>query len=127
MAAELDAAGGPARSVWTTGSWILQHALSTGSAAQRAAMDEAVRRGALAWHALPVTTHTELMDATLVRSGLGISAELDALNDPAAGVPQLDRTIQGLYAPGSTCVIIQVTKQSNSWPYGSSTGSWRIC
>ena len=29
-------------------------------------------------------------------------AEFDALNDPAAGVPQLNRAIQGLYAPGST-------------------------
>ena len=29
-------------------------------------------------------------------------AELDALTDPAAGTPQLDRAVAGLYAPGST-------------------------
>ncbi len=77
-AAELRARAGPERLVWTTGSWILHHALGEGSAAERRAVAAGVEAGDLAWHALPVTTHTELMDAELVRSGLGISAELDA-------------------------------------------------
>ncbi|CAN5647779.1 hypothetical protein BH10ACT1_BH10ACT1_07520 [soil metagenome] len=78
VAAQLRATGGTARLVWTTGSWILHHALSSGSPERRAAVADAVRAGVLAWHALPLTTHTELMDAALVRSALGISAELDA-------------------------------------------------
>ncbi len=64
--------------MWTTGSWILHGALHQPAADRAAAVDAAVRQGALAWHALPVTTHTELMDADLVRAGLGIAAELDA-------------------------------------------------
>ncbi|MCU1496738.1 MAG: hypothetical protein JWM47_691 [Acidimicrobiales bacterium] len=77
VAAELRATGAPERLVWTTGSWILHHALAAGSAAQRAAVEAGITGGDLAWHALPVTTHTELMDAGLVRAGLGIGAELD--------------------------------------------------
>ena len=76
-AADLRARGGPARLVWTTGSWILHHALHHGTVSQRRALEAAIGAGDLAWHALPVTTHTELMDADLVRSGLGLSAELD--------------------------------------------------
>ena len=40
-------------------------------------VDAAVRAGDLAWHALPLTTHTELLDAQLFRAGLGIGRELD--------------------------------------------------
>ncbi|QXC61518.1 DUF5054 domain-containing protein [Aquihabitans sp. G128] len=75
---QLRGRGGPEQLVWTTGSWILEHALATGTPEQRAAVAAAVADGLLAWHALPVTTHTELMDVDLVRTGLGISAELDA-------------------------------------------------
>lgn len=78
VAAELRTTGRRERLVWTTGSWVLHHALGAGTVEQRNAVAAGVRTGALAWHALPVTTHTELMDAPLVRSGLGISAELDA-------------------------------------------------
>ncbi len=78
VAAELRDRGGAERLVWTTGSWVLHHALHEGSAAQRNAVAAGVRTGALAWHALPLTTHTEVMDADLVRAGLAISQELDA-------------------------------------------------
>ncbi|CAA9239689.1 MAG: Peptidoglycan D,D-transpeptidase MrdA [uncultured Acidimicrobiales bacterium] len=40
-------------------------------------------------------------DPAVFDDGLS-QAEFDALNDPGAGVPQLNRAIQGLYAPGST-------------------------
>jgi len=40
-------------------------------------MEEAILAGEIAWHALPFTTHTELMDADLFRFGLSLSAELD--------------------------------------------------
>ena len=35
--------------------------------------------------------------------------EFDALNDPAAGIPQLNRATQGLYAPGSTWKLVTAT------------------
>ncbi|MCU1371126.1 MAG: hypothetical protein JWO77_2320 [Ilumatobacteraceae bacterium] len=76
-ASELRDRGGPERLVWTTGSWILHRALHQPDARRASAVDAAVRAGDLAWHALPVTTHTELMDAQLFRAGLAISQELD--------------------------------------------------
>jgi hypothetical protein len=76
-ARELRASGATERLVWTTGSWILARALDDPDPARAAAVAAGVERGDLAWHALPVTTHTELMDAPLVRHGLGISARLD--------------------------------------------------
>lgn len=75
--AEALAARGDERLVWTTGSWILHRALHDVDRDRAAAVDAAVRAGHLASHALPLTFHTELMDAPLVRSALGISAELD--------------------------------------------------
>ena len=86
VAAELRGRGGPERLVWTTGSWILHRALADADPGRQTAVAAGVERGDLAWHALPVTTHTELMDADLARSGLGISAELSARfgrSDPA--------------------------------------------
>ncbi len=82
VAAVLRDRGGPERLVWTTGSWILHRALQGGGRAA-GAVAAGIERGDLAWHALPVTTHTELMDAGLVRSGLGISSELDRRFDRA--------------------------------------------
>jgi hypothetical protein len=62
---------------WTTGSWILQKALTSGTPAQREAVDRAVREGKLAWHGLPFSTHTELMDGSLFDYGLSLSRDLD--------------------------------------------------
>lgn len=76
-AAALAERGGPERLVWSTGSWILHRALDDPDRARAAVVADAVRRGHLAWHALPLTFHAELLDAPLVRSALGISAELD--------------------------------------------------
>ena len=76
VATALRERGGPERLVWTTGSWIAQRTLCTGGRSADA-VAAGIERGDLAWHGLPVTTHTELMDASLVRSGLAISTELD--------------------------------------------------
>jgi hypothetical protein len=69
--------GGAERLVWTTGSWVLHRALDDPDRDRAERVAEGVRQGHLAWHALPLTFHTELMDAPLVRSALGIAAELD--------------------------------------------------
>lgn len=76
-AAALAERGGPERLVWSTGSWILHRALEDPDPVRAGVVAEAVRQGHLAWHALPLTFHTELLDAPLARAALGISAELD--------------------------------------------------
>ncbi len=76
VAADLEAAGDD-RLVWTTGSWILAQALADAVGARAKAVAAGVEAGRLAWHGLPLTTHTELMDPALVRHGLAISAGLD--------------------------------------------------
>jgi hypothetical protein len=68
---------GPKRFVWTTGSWLIYEFLEKASPELRVEMEKAILDGDIAWHALPFTTHTELMDAGLFRLGLSLSQELD--------------------------------------------------
>ncbi len=65
------------RFVWTTGSWLIAEFLKQASPEMRRRMEEAISLGEIAWHGLPFTTHTELMDRDLFRYGLGISQKLD--------------------------------------------------
>lgn len=67
----------PERFIWTTGSWILYEYLEQASAQERALMEQAIEYGDITWHGLPVTTHSELMDASLFAFGLRLSHELD--------------------------------------------------
>ena len=60
--------------IWTVGSWMIRQALE---ADRDGKVAQAIRDGILNWHALPFTTHTELMNPALFRRGLAISAELD--------------------------------------------------
>jgi len=64
--------------VWTTGAWLIKMALCSMSSEQVEALSKAIKRGDITWHALPFTTHTELMDDTLLEYGLSLSKELDA-------------------------------------------------
>lgn len=64
--------------VWTTGAWLIKTALYTMPSERVNALSEAIRRGDITWHALPFTTHTELMDDTLLEYGLSLSKDLDA-------------------------------------------------
>ncbi|GAA2800341.1 hypothetical protein GCM10010441_26540 [Kitasatospora paracochleata] len=64
--------------IWTTGSWLIAHALEHGTAAQRADLDAAIRDGIVAWHALPFTSQTELMTRATIEHGLEVSRRLDA-------------------------------------------------
>lgn len=76
VAARMRAAGGD-RFIWTTGSFLVWDYLEHASPSARRQMEEAIAAGDIAWHALPFTTHTELMDAALVRTGLGLARQLD--------------------------------------------------
>lgn len=63
---------------WTIGSWLLKEYLEQANEIQRQEAEAAIAAGHLVWHALPFTTHTELMDADLFRAGLQLSQDLDA-------------------------------------------------
>lgn len=67
----------PERFIWTTGSWLIYEYLEQANNLERAEMEAAIDLGEIAWHALPFTTHTELMDPELFRFGLSLSQSLD--------------------------------------------------
>ena len=53
--------------VWTTGSWLVYEYLEQASGAARKQMEEALGQGDIAWHALPFTWQSELLDASADR------------------------------------------------------------
>ncbi len=60
--------------VWTVGSWLVDQALKRDESGM---VEKAIRDGIINWHALPFTTHTEIMSPKLFEYGLGISQKLD--------------------------------------------------
>jgi hypothetical protein len=65
------------RYIWTTGSWLIYQYLEKAAPEQRQQMEQAISSGDLAWHALPFSWQTELMDRSLIAGGLGFSRSLD--------------------------------------------------
>lgn len=63
--------------VWTTGSWLLYEYLEQASMADRKTMERAITNGDIAWHALPFSWETELMDESIIAGSLGLSQSLD--------------------------------------------------
>lgn len=78
LARDMRERGGEDRFVWTTGSWLIYEYLEQADRTQRRALEAGISAGDIAWHALPFTTHTELLDAGLFRFALSLSQELDA-------------------------------------------------
>lgn len=78
LARELRQEGFRHRFVWTTGSWLIREFLERSDQPGRAAMEEAIEHGDVSWHALPFTTHSELLDVSLFDHGLSISQKLDS-------------------------------------------------
>jgi len=66
-----------ARYVWTTGSWMLYQYLEQAKAPERRRMEHAIAAGHVAWHALPFTWQTELLDPAFITGALGFSKTLD--------------------------------------------------
>ncbi len=62
---------------WTVGAWLMYHYLEQASPDQRKEAEDSIAAGDILWHALPFTTHTEMMDASLFRYGLTYSQRLD--------------------------------------------------
>ncbi len=69
--------GGQERFIWTTGSWLITDYLENAPEERRRQMEQAIADGDIVWHALPLTTHTELMDEELFRYGLSLAKGLD--------------------------------------------------
>ena len=47
--------------IWTTGAWLIWDHLNSQSPHRVRRLERAIERGLITWHALPFTTHTELM------------------------------------------------------------------
>jgi len=68
---------GPDRYVWTTGSWLLYEYLEQANGIERKRMEQAVRDGDIAWHALPFSWQSELLDRSMMAGAIGLSRTLD--------------------------------------------------
>ncbi len=66
------------RYIWTTGSWLLYEYLEQASSDERKRMEQAVLAGDIAWHALPFSWQTEMLDRSMIEGCLGLSKTLDA-------------------------------------------------
>ena len=71
--------GQPPVFIWTVGSYLIDLALRVYPKEKRGALDDAIRKGYITYHALPFTTHSELCDTSLFAAGLGITKRLDAV------------------------------------------------
>ena len=69
---------GADRYTWTTGSWLLYEYLEQASAEAKKRMEQAIAAGDIAWHALPFSWQTEVLDRTMIAGALGFSKSLDA-------------------------------------------------
>jgi hypothetical protein len=65
------------RYVWTTGSWLLYEYLEQATREERQRMEKAISVGDIAWHALPFSWQTELMDGSMISGSIGLSRTLD--------------------------------------------------
>ncbi len=75
-AAGLRNAGGD-RYTWTTGSWLVYEYLEQADGVQRRAMENAIAAGDIAWHALPFSWQTEMLDRSMIDGAMGFSQTLD--------------------------------------------------
>jgi len=65
------------RYVWTTGSWLLYEYLEQAAPDARKRMEQAITDGDIAWHALPFSWQSELLDASMIAGSLALSESLD--------------------------------------------------
>jgi hypothetical protein len=70
-------AAGKRRYVWTTGSWLLFEYLEQAQPVEKKAMEEAIERGDIAWHALPFTWQTEMLTPSMIEGSLALARSLD--------------------------------------------------
>jgi uncharacterized protein DUF5054 len=68
---------GQDRYVWTTGSWLLYEYLEQATSDERRRMEQAIAQGDIAWHSLPFSWQTEMLDRSMIEGCLGLSTTLD--------------------------------------------------
>lgn len=131
VAAELRERGQAERFVWTTGSWLIYEFLERASPAERAQMEQAIAAGDIAWHGLPFTVHSELMDPSLFVVGLDIAHELDqrygkqTIAAKMTDVPGHTRGIVGLLAQAGIQFLHIGVNPSSTPPDVPSIFVWR--
>jgi len=77
IAETLRRSGGEERYVWTIAAWMLYEYLEQASAEKRKRIEQAIANGDIAWHAMPFTWNSEMVDRSLIASSLKLSAALD--------------------------------------------------
>jgi Domain of unknown function (DUF5054) len=104
--AEQSRQSGDHRYVWTTGSWLLYEYLEQASPQDRRRMEQAIAHGDIAWHAIPFSWQSEMMDADMISASIALSRSLDArFGRTATGAKMTD-------VPGHTrCIISPLTSQ----------------
>ena len=65
--------------VWTTGSWLLKEMLDNADRMQKESLVNAIKKGYIVPHAMPFTTHSELLDYDTFDYGLSMVDELDEI------------------------------------------------
>jgi Domain of unknown function (DUF5054) len=70
-------AQGEERYVWTIASWMIYQYLEQASPQDRKRMENAIQSGDIAWHAMPFTWQSEMLDRSLISTAMKISAVLD--------------------------------------------------
>ena len=68
---------GENRFKWTTGAWLIHTYLEKADDTNRKVMEEAIEADDICWHALPFTTHSEVLDPSVFEAGLQLSRRLD--------------------------------------------------
>lgn len=76
-AENLRRSGSEERYVWTVAAWMVYEYLEQASAEKRRRMEQAIESGDIAWHAMPFTWNSEMLDRSLIASSMGLSAALD--------------------------------------------------
>jgi len=68
---------GTDRFVWTIPAWLLYRYLEQADPGCRAVSEECILAGDMAWHALPFTWFTEMLDQSAIAASIGFSRALD--------------------------------------------------
>lgn len=98
-------AGGEKRFVWTTGSWILKEALKDSCKEEKENLVRAIKAGNIVPHAMPFTTHTELLDYDTLDYGLSIVDDIDLIRGRKTVAAKMTDV------PGHTIGIVKLLAQ----------------
>ena len=101
-ARKLQQANAEERYVWTLASWMVYEYLEQASPQPRKNMEQAVNEGHIAWHAMPFTWQSEMLDRSLMDAAFGLSKALDrrfGINTIAGKLTDVPGHTRGLVGP----------------------------